>query len=249
MDRAKLEKLLTEVSQGRLGPEAALKKLAHFPFADLDYAKIDFHRQVRQGFPEVVFGQGKETGELEGIIARMKKEKMNVLVTRLDPARAKKLQKKFRGAEYNPRAKTFKLTMQPVKIQGKGKIAILCAGTSDLGVAEEARESAEFFGNEVEKIYDVGVAGLHRLLAHLDRIRDARVLIVVAGMEGALPSVVAGLVDKPVIGVPTSVGYGASLGGLSALFGMLNSCANSVSVVNIDNGYGAACIASLINRL
>jgi pyridinium-3,5-biscarboxylic acid mononucleotide synthase len=249
METRQLEKLLKAVEDHGLSVEQAMKKMAHLPFADLEFAKIDFHRHLRQGIPEVVLGLGKETADIEKIVGRMKQHKMNVLVTRLEPDKAKALLKKFRTAKYNARAKTLKLMHHQAPLSGKGTILIISAGTSDLAVAEEARETAEFFGNRVEVVYDVGVAGIHRLMAFREKISEARVLIVVAGMEGALPSVVAGLSDKPVIGVPTSVGYGASMNGLAALFGMLNTCANSLSVVNIDNGYGAACVASMINRL
>jgi len=240
---------LRQVKTGRLDPETALEQIAHLPFSDLDFAKLDFHRQLRQGFPEVIFGEGKELHELEQIIREMKKQKTNILITRLDLNKAGVLLKKFPAGKYNPRGRTLKIIQHPIRIQGKGKILIISAGTSDLAVAEEARETTEFFGNRVEKIYDLGVAGLHRLFAYRKKLDQARVLIVVAGMEGALPSVIAGLVDKPVIGVPTSIGYGASFKGLSALLGMLNTCANGLAVVNIDNGFGAACFASLINRL
>ncbi len=244
-----MKKLLADVQAHKLDPESALSKIAHLPFSDLDFAKLDFHRQIRQGLPEVIFGEGKEIGEIEQIIRKMKKEKTNVLVTRLDAAKAQALLRKFRSGKYNARGRALTLISHPVKLQGKGKILIITAGTSDLAVAEEARETAQFLGNPVEKIYDLGVAGLHRLFAFSKTLAEARVLIVVAGMEGALPSVVAGLVDKPVIGVPTSIGYGASFSGISALLGMLNTCANGLAVVNIDNGYGAACFASMINRL
>jgi len=244
-----VKKLLRDFKSGRLNTDAALKKLAHLPFQDIEFAKIDFHRPLRQGIPEVILGLGKEIPELVSIIRKMRKQRMNVLITRLEPDKAKQLLKKINTAKYNARAKTFKIIQHKIPVLGKGTIVVISAGTSDLPVAEEARETAEFLGNRVDKIYDVGVAGLHRVMAFREKLREARVLIVVAGMEGALPSVVAGLVDKPVIGVPTSVGYGASFAGISALFGMLNTCANSVAVVNIDNGYGAACVASLINRL
>ncbi len=244
-----MKKLLTEVRDHRMDPEAALKKMAHFPFADLEFAKLDFHRQLRQGFPEVIFGEGKELNELIRILGKMKAEKTDILVTRLDPAKARALLKKFPAGKYNSRGRTLKIIQRPIKVQGKGTILVISAGTSDLAVAEEARETAEFLGNRVKNIYDLGVAGLHRLFAYQEDLAEARVVIVAAGMEGALPSVIAGLVDKPVIGVPTSIGYGSSFKGLSALLGMLNTCANGLAVVNIDNGYGAACFASLINRL
>jgi len=249
MDRDKLRELLIKVQAGEITPESALKKIAHLPFSDLNFAKLDFHRQLRQGIPEVIFGEGKELAELIQIVRKMRKEKTNILITRLSPEKARALKKKINAGSYNSRARTYKIISQRIELKGKGTILIISAGTSDLGVAEEARETAEFLGNKVECIYDAGVAGLHRLLSYQDRLAKARVTIVVAGMEGALPSVVAGLSDKPVIGVPTSIGYGASFKGLSALLGMLNTCANGLAVVNIDNGFGAACFASLINRL
>jgi hypothetical protein len=249
METAQLRQLLNRLKRGQLQVDEALKKLAHLPFEDIGIAKLDFHRPVRHGIPEVIFGESKDLAEIESIIRAMTRKKMNVLVTRLSPEKAKALRRKFRTARYNERARTLKIIHHRIPLCGRGKILLISAGTSDLAVAEEARETAEFLGNRVEKIYDVGVAGLHRLMAYRAKLVEARVLIVVAGMEGALPSVVAGLVDKPVIAVPTSVGYGASLAGLSALFAMLNSCANSLAVVNIDNGFGAACLASQINRL
>jgi len=249
MEREPLKKLLTELQAGKTSVEKALKKLAHLPFEDLEFAKLDFHRPIRHGIPEVIFGPGKDLAELEQIIRAMNKKAMNVLVTRLSPEKAKALRRKFKNAKYNARGQTLKIIRHKIPVAGKGEILVITAGTSDLAVAEEARETAEFLGNRVETICDVGVAGLHRLMAYREKLAEARVLVVVAGMEGALPSVVAGLVDKPVIGVPTSIGYGASFAGLSALFGMLNSCANALAVVNIDNGYGAACLASQINRL
>jgi len=249
MELDQLRKLLAGLKSGRLEVEDALQRLAHMPFEDLEIAKLDFHRALRHGIPEVVLGMGKSPRELELIIAGLRRRKVNALVTRLEPEKARPLLKKFRAARYNERARVLKIVERKIPLRGKGTILVMSAGTSDLGVAEEAVETAEFLGNRVEKIYDVGVAGLHRLMAYREQVRKARVLIVVAGMEGALPSVVAGLVDKPVIGVPTSIGYGVSFAGVTALFGMLNTCANALAVVNIDNGYGAACIASQINRL
>jgi len=249
MEREKILALLKRVKAGKISPEKALKELEALPYLDLDFARLDLHRNLRQGISEVIFGEGKTDPELIRIISELNRRKANILVTRLNPERGVKLKKRFKQAQYNSRAEILKLINQPVKIQGRGRILVISAGTGDLKVAEEAKETAEFFGNKVECLYDVGVAGLHRLLAHWEKLKSARVLIVVAGMEGALPSVVSGLVNKPVIAVPTSVGYGASFGGLSALLGMLNSCAGGVAVVNIDNGYGAGVVATLINRL
>ncbi len=249
MEREQVKKLLRQVKSGKVSIEKALDMLAQMPFLNLEFARIDLHRPIRQGIAEVIFGEGKELNELVEITSRLNQKKMNVLITRLDARKAQALKRRFKKGVYNQRAGVFKLINQKPKILGKGTILIISAGTGDLKVAEEAKETAEFFGNKVECLYDVGVAGLHRLLAHQDKLRSARVLIVVAGMEGALPSVVSGLVDKPVIAVPTSIGYGASFGGLSALLSMLNSCAGGVAVVNIDNGYGAGVVATLINRL
>ena len=249
MEREQVKKLLRQVKSGKVSIEKALDMLAQMPFLNLEFARIDLHRPIRQGIAEVIFGEGKELKELVEITSSLNRKKMNVLITRLDARKAQALKRRFKKGVYNQRAGVFKLINQKPKILGKGTILIISAGTGDLKVAEEAKETAEFFGNKVECLYDVGVAGLHRLLAHQDKLRSARVLIVVAGMEGALPSVVSGLVDKPVIAVPTSIGYGASFGGLSALLSMLNSCAGGVAVVNIDNGYGAGVVATLINRL
>jgi len=249
MEREKILALLKKVKAGKISPQQALKELEALPYLDLEFARLDLHRNLRQGISEVIFGEGKTDQELFQIISELAKRKVNVLITRLSKERGEKLKKRFKKASYNPRAEVLKLIHQPIKIQGRGTILVISAGTGDLKVAEEAKETAEFFGNQVECLYDVGVAGLHRLLAHWEKLKGARVLIVVAGMEGALPSVVSGLVDKPVIAVPTSVGYGASFGGLSALLGMLNTCAGGVAVVNIDNGYGAGVVATLINRL
>ena len=217
------------------------------PFADLGFAKVDHHRTIRQGFPEVVLGLGKTPQQIAGIAAEIVQRGSPLLVTRADEAAWRAVQSKVAAAEYHEVARciTLKGVMQP----GKGTIALCSAGTSDAPVAEEAAVTAELMGNTVDRLYDIGVAGIHRLLSQRTRLEAARVVIVVAGMEGALPSVVAGMVGVPVIAVPTSVGYGASFGGVAALLGMLNSCANGVSVVNIDNGFGAANIASLINHL
>ena len=217
------------------------------PFEDLGFAKVDHHRPVRQGFPEVVLGLGKTPDQIAKIAAQIVERGHPLLVTRADEAAWKTVKAVVANAEYHEAARC--ITVKGESVPGKGTIALCTAGTADQPVAEEAAVTAEILGNTVERMYDVGVAGIHRVLSHRDRLATARVVIVVAGMEGALPSVVAGMVGVPVIGVPTSVGYGASFGGVAALLGMLNSCANGVSVVNIDNGYGAGCIASMINHL
>jgi NCAIR mutase (PurE)-related protein len=217
------------------------------PFEDLGFARVDHHRPIRQGFPEVILGLGKTPDQIAAIAARIVERGQPLLITRADEAAWHMVHAVIPDAEYHrdARAITRKRDVPP----GKGTIVIASAGTSDIPVAEEAAVTAELMGNRVERLYDVGVAGIHRVLRERDRLNDARVIVVVAGMEGALPSVIAGMVDVPVIAVPTSVGYGASFGGVAALLGMLNSCANGVSVVNIDNGYGAGCIASMINHL
>jgi hypothetical protein len=243
-----LRKLLEEVRAGARTPDEALRQLAHMPFEDLGFAKVDHHRALRHGMPEVVLGRGKTVDEVVGISTKLLERSKNLLVTRADAEMAQAVKTIAPDAEYFPRSGAIRVWGDR-QIRGKSKIGILCAGTSDIPVAEEAQVTAEVMGNEIEKIYDVGVAGIHRLLSNLDRLADARVIICCAGMEGALPSAVGGLVSVPVIAVPTSVGYGASFGGLSALLGMLNSCSSNVSVVNIDNGFGAAYVATLINRL
>jgi hypothetical protein len=224
-------------------------QLRHLPFEDLGFAKIDHHRALRQGFPEVIMGLGKQAKDIAAIVGAMRKRKNNILVTRLDAAKIAQLKRLRTGLEFHTDAGAATWRGKPIRIAGKGTILVVCAGTSDIPVAEEAVLTASIMGNRVEKLFDVGVAGIHRLLENRLRLDSAAVLIVVAGMEGALPSVVAGLIDKPVIAVPTSVGYGASFNGLSALLGMLNSCAAGVTVVNIDNGFGAGFAASLINRV
>lgn len=226
----------------------ALERLRHLPFEDLGFAKVDHHRALRQGFPEVIMGEGKAAGDIVAITRAMLRRRMNVLITRLSPDKMARLRKQIKGLRYHPSAHAATWVGKQIRVRGRGLILVVCAGTSDIPVSEEAALSAEMMGNRVERLFDVGVAGIHRLLENRDRLFSASVLIVVAGMEGALPSVVAGLVDKPVIAVPTSVGYGASFQGISALLGMLNSCAGGVTVVNIDNGFGAGFAASLINR-
>ena len=243
-----LRKLLEEVRAGARTPDEALRQLAHMPFEDLGFAKVDHHRALRHGMPEVVLGRGKTVDEVVGISTKLLERSKNLLVTRADADMAQAVKTIAPDAEYFPRSGAIRVWGDR-QIRGKSKIGILCAGTSDIPVAEEAQVTAEVMGNEIEKIYDVGVAGIHRLLSNLNRLADARVIICCAGMEGALPSAVGGLVSVPVIAVPTSIGYGASFGGLAALLGMLNSCSSNVSVVNIDNGFGAAYVATLINRI
>lgn len=240
--------LLEQVKDGALTVEEALTGLKGLPYEDLDFALLDTHRSLRKGFPEVIYGGGKTTAQIKAIIKSMTARKENCLVTRVDEKKAVALKKTFPTAEYNELARTFFKKTHKIELKGKGVILVISAGTSDVPVAEEAALVAEYMGNRVQRMYDVGVAGIHRLLHRKDEIWAANVLIVVAGMEGALPSVVAGLAARPVIAVPTSVGYGANLGGLTTLMAMLNSCASGVAVVNIDNGFGAAYVASLINR-
>ena len=250
MTVAELQALLAQVRDGRVDTAKAFETLAaalrEQPFEDLGFAKVDHHRSIRQGFPEVVLGLGKTPDQVASISAQIVLRGHPLLVTRAEPAAADAVKAAVPAAEYHALARciTVKGPIEP----GRGTIAVCSAGTSDLPVAEEAAITAEILGNTVDRLYDVGVAGIHRVLSQRGRLDQARVVIVVAGMEGALPSVVAGLVRVPVIGVPTSIGYGASFGGVAALLGMLNSCANGVSVVNIDNGYGAGCIASMINH-
>jgi len=249
MDAEVLTGLLEGVRQGKVTIKRALERLRDLPFEDLGFAKVDHHRALRQGFPEVIMGEGKEAIEIAAIARTLRRQRVNVLITRLSSEKMAKLRRLIKGLRYHPGARAATWLGKPIRVIGRGLILIVCAGTSDIPVAEEAALSAEMMGNRVERLFDVGVAGIHRLLENRDRLFSASVLVVVAGMEGALPSVVAGLVDKPVIAVPTSVGYGASFQGLSALLGMLNSCAAGVTVVNIDNGFGAGFAASLINRV
>ena len=248
MDIKVLEQLLGEVQAGRLTVAEALARLRTLPFEDLGFARVDHHRQLRQGFPEVVFAAGKSLEQVRGILTALQAKAENILVTRLDPDKAAALLNDFPEAQYHPDSQVLILSRGEIPDRGRGLIVVLSAGTSDIPVAEEAALTARLMGHRVETVYDVGVAGLHRLLAHQYLLAQATVFIVVAGIEGALPSVVGGLVDRPVIAVPTSVGYGASFGGLAALLAMLNSCATGVAVVNIDNGFGAGYLAALINR-
>ena len=248
MDASILEQLLEEVRAGKLSVAEALDRLRHLPFEDLGFARVDHHRALRQGFPEVVFAAGKETDQLKGILASLSTRANHILMTRLAPDKAEALLADFPEAQYHPVSQVLTLSREEVPERGRGVIVVISAGTSDIPVAAEAAVTARCLGNRVEEVYDVGVAGIHRLLAHRELLDAASVLVVVAGMEGALPSVIGGLVDKPVIAVPTSVGYGTGFGGIAALLGMLNSCAPGVAVVNIDNGFGAGCIAAAINR-
>jgi NCAIR mutase (PurE)-related protein len=248
MNSKTLTQLLQAVADGRLDIHQAQEKLTHLAIEDIDYAHIDHHRSLRKGFPEVIFGQGKSAEQIIGIMSHMAMQEQIVLVTRLDSAKAELAMKAFPQAIYDKQAHLLVLQKKPLPKSGRGRILVISAGTSDIPVAREAMLTAETMGNEVDSLFDVGVAGIHRLFAHRTLIEQASVLVVVAGMEGALPSVVAGLVKRPVIAVPTSVGYGVSLGGLTALFGMLNSCSSNVAVVNIDNGFGAGYMASSINQ-
>jgi pyridinium-3,5-biscarboxylic acid mononucleotide synthase len=255
MNQTDLLKILESVKAGELTPENAIERLKHLPFEDLGFAKVDHHRELRQGFAEVILGKGKtpqQVAEIVKSMLRKKDSRHNILVTRAD-VKIFAAVKRGSGKETG-KAKFHKLSgvitiERSQEIAGKGTIIVVSAGTSDIPVAEEALLTARMMGNRVDHLYDVGVAGIHRLLGHRGELAGARVIICVAGMEGALPSVVGGLVPVPVIAVPTSVGYGASFGGVAALLGMLNSCASNVTVVNIDNGFGAACVASCINRL
>jgi NCAIR mutase (PurE)-related protein len=243
-----LRALLEDVKNGATGVDAALERVRHLPFEDLGFAKVDHHRALRHGMPEVVFGLGKTSDHVVAIAGKLLERGGNVLITRTSPAMAERVIEQLPDAEYFPLSGAIRF-WRDRKPHGKGKIAVVCAGTSDIPVAEEARVTAEVMGNEVDSIYDIGVAGIHRLISNHARLGEARVIIVCAGMEGALPSAVGGMVSVPVIAVPTSVGYGASFHGLAALLGMLNSCSSNVTVVNIDNGFGAGYVASLINRL
>jgi pyridinium-3,5-biscarboxylic acid mononucleotide synthase len=248
MDSSSLRKLLQQIKDGRLSPDEAVARLRHMPFEDLGFAKIDHHRRLRAGMPEVIFSQGKRPAQVAQIFKRMAAQGGNVLATKASRDHFRAVRKAARKAEYHELAQAITLT-QDSATYGKGTVVVVSAGTSDIPVAEEALVTAEIMGNQVTHLYDVGVAGIHRLLLNKTVLENARVVIVCAGMEGALPSVVGGLVGVPVVAVPTSVGYGAAFQGLAALLGMLNSCASNVSVVNIDNGFGAGYVASMINRL
>jgi len=243
-----IRQLFEQVRERKLSPDEAVQRLRHLPFEDLGFAKVDHHRALRNGMPEVIFGLGKRPIQLAQIFARLAKHEGNVLATRASKQQFAAVKKKVGKAKYDEVSRTIVLQNDSTKY-GKGIVAVVSAGTSDIPVAEEAVATASIMGNDVERLYDVGVAGIHRLLANRELLTRARVVIVCAGMEGALPSVVGGMVGVPVIAVPTSVGYGAAFEGMAALMGMMNSCASNVSVVNIDNGFGAGYVASLINRL
>lgn len=248
METKELRSILQSLQNGERSIDDVIERLRHLPFEDIGCATVDHHRAIRQGFPEIVFGESKSVAQIRQIATALLAKNNNILVTRLNEEKARQLADTFPAAVYHEEARTLTIEQKPVEMLGKGKVLVISAGTSDIPVAAEAVVTARLMGNEVEQLYDVGVAGIHRLFGRKDLIFSASVLIVVAGMEGALPSVVGGLVNRPVIAVPTSVGYGASFGGIAALLGMLNSCASGVTVVNIDNGFGAAYAASLINR-
>jgi pyridinium-3,5-biscarboxylic acid mononucleotide synthase len=248
MDPAQLKILLEQVKEGAVGVQDALDRLRHMPFEDLGFAKIDHHRALRHGMPEVIFAQGKAPEHAVAIAEHLLERSSNLLSTHTSLEVADRMKARFPDAEYFPMSRVLRVWRDHT-VHGKGTIAVVCAGTSDIPVAEEAELTAQTMGNRVDVIHDVGVAGIHRLMSNRERLTQARVIVVCAGMEGALPSAVGGLVSCPVIAVPTSVGYGASFHGLAALLGMLNSCASNVSVVNIDNGFGGGYVASLINRI
>ncbi len=248
MDKNSLVKIISSVSAGSVSVDDAVRMLTHIHIEDIDYAHIDHHRTLRKGFPEVIYGEGKTAGQITGIMEKMAVQEEIILVTRADSEKAKSVLSRFPVAVYHEDARMIVLKKKDIPVTGRGKIVVLSAGTSDIPVAREAYITALSMGNDVDSVFDVGVAGIHRLFNHKKIIDEASVLIVVAGMEGALPSVVAGMVSRPVIAVPTSVGYGVSLGGMTALFAMLNSCSSNVAVVNIDNGFGAGYMASIINR-
>jgi pyridinium-3,5-biscarboxylic acid mononucleotide synthase len=243
-----LKRILDRVRRGGLSTHEALKRLRTLPYEDLGFAKVDNHRQLRRGFPEVIFGEGKSVQQIIAIMGKVASKRQPVLVTRVPSEVYRKVRTRFRGARYHPHARAITLE-QPRKHPLRAGVLVVAAGTSDLGVAEEVALTAEVMGNRVERVYDVGIAGLHRLLDHKEKLLSARVIVAVAGMEGALPSIVASLVDVPVIGVPTSIGYGTGIKGVAALMGMLNSCSSGLLVVNIDNGFGAGYAASVINSI
>jgi NCAIR mutase (PurE)-related protein len=248
MNQETVRKLLTGVKTGEIPVEDAIDRLKSLPYLDLGFAVVDTHRALRQGFPEVVMGEGKEPADIVRIVESLRGGGNPILVTRIDGEKAGAVRSGIPGMTHNERARALVLIEGEIEQRGKGTIMVVSAGTSDIPVAEEAALVCDLMGNRTERLWDVGVAGIHRLMNHIDRLRDANVLVVAAGMEGALPSVIGGIVDRPVVAVPTSIGYGAGFGGLSALLGMLNSCAAGVCVVNIDNGFGAGYVASLINR-
>ena len=244
----KLREMLQALQDGKTDVDAIVENLRSWPYEDLGFARVDHHRALRRGFPEVIFGEGKSADQITKIVEAMLSQGTNVLVTRVDAAKAKDVQEKINTAVYDDISRTMTVRQHEVSEKGRGFVLVLAAGTSDIPVAEEAAVTAEMIGSRVERLFDVGVAGLHRLLDHFHQMREASVLVVVAGMEGALPSVVGGMVEKPIVAVPTSVGYGASFKGLAALMAMLNSCAPGIAVVNIDNGFGAGYLAALIDQ-
>jgi len=248
MDQDHLRSLFEQVRDGAVDINTAMTRMRHMPFEDLGFAKVDHHRALRHGMPEVILAKGKTPSQVTAIAEALLRNAQNVLITRADPECARMVSESLPAAEYFALSGVIRF-WRDRKVHGKGTIAVVCAGTSDIPVAEEAQLTAEIMGNEVDTLHDVGVAGIHRLIHNRERLTQARVIVVAAGMEGALPSAVGGLVSCPVIAVPTSIGYGASFNGLAALLGMLNSCASNVTVVNIDNGFGAGYVASLINRL
>jgi NCAIR mutase (PurE)-related protein len=247
MNPKQVLELLEQVRKGTVTPDQGVERLKHLPFEDLGYARVDHHRTMRQGFPEVIFGTGKTPEQVAGIVKSLLRQKSNILVTRSNEVAYKRVHQLAPKAQFDPSAKAITI-VNDKKIYGEGIIYIVCAGTSDIPVAEEAALTARLMGNDVRTTFDVGVAGIHRLLNIREALTEANVVVVVAGMEGALASVVGGLISVPVIAVPTSIGYGSNFGGLSALLAMLNSCASNVVTVNIDNGFGAGFVASLINR-
>jgi NCAIR mutase (PurE)-related protein len=249
MNQEKLTRLLSQVAQGSMSVTDASALFQDLSFEDIDFANIDHHRSLRKGFPEVIFGQGKTSAQIIGILERMVPREEVILVTRIDEEKASHVKKALPAAEYFEDARLLRIQKKAPAVTGVGKILIISAGTSDIPVAREAVLTAQAMGNDVDTLFDVGVAGIHRLFAHRDRICKASVIIVIAGMEGALPSVVAGMVKAPVIAVPTSIGYGTSFNGMTALLGMLNSCSSNIAVVNIDNGFGAGYMASSINHV
>lgn len=248
VNEEKLREMLQALRDGKTDVETTLESLRSWPYEDLGFARVDHHRALRRGFPEVIFGEGKSASQIAQIMKAMITQGSNVLVTRVDAAKAKGVQKEIKTAIYHDTSRTLMVRQQEISAKGRGLVLVLAAGTSDIPVAEEAAITVEMIGSRVERLFDVGVAGLHRLLHHFQLMREASVLIVVAGMEGALPSVVGGMVSKPIVAVPTSVGYGVSFKGLAALMAMLNSCAPGVAVVNIDNGFGAGYLAALIDQ-
>lgn len=250
MTKEKIRKILENIKDGKISVDSALEELKNFPFLELGYATLDTHRELRRGFPEVIFGQGKKDEQILDILKNLLKTEVNILITKIKKKTFAKIREEFSffKPHYSEVAKSVTIIQKPIKNQGRGKIFILTAGTGDIPVAEEAAITATMMGNMIEKSYDVGVSGIHRLLDKKDEILSANVIIAVAGMEGALPSIVAGLTAVPVIAVPTSAGYGANFGGISPLLTMLNNCAGGIAVVNIDNGFGAGFMAALINR-